>query len=183
MLTIYVLTSDVPIITVDGSNMTVKLVLVCEEGNFINLQDMKPPSYLKDVEIVLVRRFFCKKFQLPFDLKIAILTFLRHYHTKQNIEFDCYSFVNLVKGVESHKVLYMLKYWDIKPLPICRPKVGSVIFFQSGENHFHHAAIYIGFGLCISVWGAGGDLEVATLKSIKNDYGSTEVVLAQSKAS
>ena len=169
-----------PVTTVDGSEMTVKMVLVREAGSFICLQDLESPPDLEDVEIVLLRRFFSKKFQLPHDVKAAILNFLRCYHAKQDIEFDCYAFANMVKGIEVHKVPYLLKYWKTKPLP-WRLSTGSVVFLQSGANHFHHAAIYIGFGLYISVWGAGGDLEVATLKSMKRDYGAEEVVLAQPK--
>ena len=180
MLTIYVSPCEVPIITVDGYEMTVKMVLVRGADGFISLQDWEPSSELEDVEIVLMRRFFDWRFRLPSDLKEAILGFLRCYHAKQDTEFDCYAFANLVKGVEIHKVPYMLKYWDTKPLPWRLP-VGSVVFFRSNKNHFHHAAVYIGSGLYISVWGAGGDLEVATLKSMKHDYGAEEVVLAQPK--
>jgi hypothetical protein len=160
--------------------MSVKMVQVYGEDGFISLQDWEPSSDLEDVEIVLAKRFFCWKFQLPTDLKEAMLDFLRHYHTKQNLEFDCYAFVNLVKGVEVHKVPYTLKYWDTKPLP-WRLSMGSVVFFQSGESHFHHAAVYIGFGLYVSVWGAGGDLEVATLRSMKRGFCAQRVVLAQPK--
>lgn len=180
MLTIYVLLIDVPMITVDGLNMTVKMMLVHNENELILLRDFNPPSNLEDVEIFLVRRFTHRKFRLSSDVKRAILTFLQHYHAKQNIEFDCYSFANLTKGVEGHKVPFMSKYWDTKSIP-WRVPIGSVIFFLSDKERFHHAAIYIGFELYISVWGAGGDLEVATLSSMKREYGAKEVVLAQPK--
>lgn len=180
MLTIYVSPRDQQITTVNGTLMTVKAVFVREAGGFISLQDLKPPSDLDDLELVLVLRFFTKKIRLPADVKTAMLDFLRSYHAKQDISFDCYAFANLVKGAWSHKVPYMLKHWDTRVLP-WRPRVGSVVFFLSGENHFHHAAVYIGAGLYISVWGAGGDLEIATLKSMKRDFGAERAVLAQPK--
>ncbi len=178
METIYVSPRDMPIITVDGYRMSVKIALVYEAGDFISLQDWKPPPEMNDIEIVLVRRFRPKRFQLPHNVRQAVLHFLKHYHSKQDIMFDCYAFANLVKQVEVHEVPYMLKYWKKKPKPWFIP-TGSVVFFESGEDRFHHAAVYIGHGLYISVWGAGGDLEVATLKSMKRDYGAERVMLAE----
>lgn len=178
METIYVSPCDVPITTVDGCQMSVKLVLVREAGGFVSLQDWEPPSELNDVEIMLVRRFRSKRLKLPHNVKQAILYFLQSYHAKQDISFDCYAFTNLVKGVKVHKVPFMLKYWNKRPKPWFIP-TGSVVFFESGENRFHHAAVYLGHSLYLSVWGAGGDLEVATLKSMKRDYGAERVMLAK----
>jgi hypothetical protein len=157
--------------------MTVRTVFVRETGGFVSLQDFEPPSDLADLELVLVRRFFPKKMRVPTEVKAAMLNFLRRYHAKQDITFDCYAFANLVKGMDTHKVPYMFKYWETCALP-WRLRSGSVVFFLSGENHFHHAAVYLGSGLYISVWGAGGDLEIATLKSMKRDFGAERAVLA-----
>lgn len=178
MVTIYVSPREVPITTVDGRRMSVKLVLVHEAGGFISLQDWEPPTEIEEVELIWARRFYPKRFQLPQEVQQAMRFFLKRYHAKQDISFDCYAFANLTKGIEVHKVPYMLKYWNRRPLPWFVP-IGGVVFFESGENQFHHAAIYIGHGLYISVWGAGGDLEVATLKSMKRDYGAERVVLAE----
>ncbi len=180
MRTIYVSPRDTPIITADRCLMTVKKVTVCEANCFISLQDWKPPSELGDIEVVLARKFYSRKIQLPYNVKQAILYFLRHYHAKSNMSFDCYAFANLVKGVKNHKVRYMLKYWNRKTKP-CFMKAGSVIFLESGENRFLHAAVYIGYGLYISVWGAGGDLEVATLKSMERDFYAERIVFAVPK--
>lgn len=177
MLTIYVSPRDQQITTVDGSQMTVKEVFVREAGGFVSLQDLEPPSDLNDLELVLMRCFFPKKLDITDDAKTAMLDFLRSYHAKQDISFDCYAFANLVKGMETHKVPFMLKYWETRALP-WRLRPGSVVFFLSGKNQFHHAAVYLGSGLYISVWGAGGDLEIATLKSMKRDYSAERAVLA-----
>lgn len=181
MLTIYVSPRDQQITTVDGVRMIVKEVFVRGAGGFVSLQDLEPPSDLNDLELVLVRRFFLKRIRIPADAKVAMLEFLRSYHAKQDISFDCYAFANLVKGVEAHKVPYMLKYWELRSLPwLVRP--GSIVFFLSGEDHFHHAAVYIDSGLYLSVWGAGGDLEIATLKAMKRDYGAERIALAVPKS-
>lgn len=178
MLTIYVSPRNIQITTVDGSEMSVRGTFVRGESGSVSLQDWEPQPKLEGVEIVLIKRFFNKKLRLPQDLLQAMVVFLQSYHAQQDISIDCYAFANLVKGVEPHKVHFMLKYWETKPLP-WRVPVGSVVFLQSGENRFHHAAIYIGSGLYISVWGAGGDLEIATLKSMKKDFAAERAVLAQ----
>lgn len=178
MVTIYVSPREVSIITTDGYKMFVKLVLVKEAGNFIYLQDWEPPTEVGEVKLIWARRFYPKRLQLPPEVQQAIRFFLKQYHAKQDTSFDCYAFANLTKGVDVHEVPYMVKYWNRKPLPWFLP-IGSVVFFESGVDQFHHAAIYIGHGLYLSVWGAGGDLEVATLKSMKRDYGAERVVLAE----
>lgn len=60
--------------------------------------------------------------------------------------------------------------------------MGEVYFFTSGENHFHHAAIYIGAGLFISIYGAGGDLEVSSLKDMRRDYRAKHVLVAKPRS-
>lgn len=55
-------------------------------------------------------------------------------------------------------------------------------FLQEQFERFHHAAIYIGCGLCISVYGAGGDLEIATLQDMKRSFKTNQVVVATPKA-
>lgn len=178
MVNLYIYPHEQMIITVDQSIMFVKTVLVKNEGHFIQLQDWKPPSDLIEVEMILVRHFSQKKLLLPRGVNEAILYFFHNYHAKQDLSFDCYAFANLVKGVTAHKVPYMLSHWKTRPKPWFIP-VGSVVFLESGLNQFHHAAIYIGRGLYLSVWGAGGDLEVATLNSMKRDYGAERVMLAE----
>lgn len=180
MLTIYVSPRNQKIITADGQTMTVKGVFVREEGGFVSLQDYKPPDNLSDVEIVFAKRLWLRRFKLPENLKLAILHFLRTYHAKQDISFDCYAFANMVEGLEIHKVPLMLKFWRLTKRPWLIP-VGSTVFFCSYGNHFHHAAIFVGSGLFISVYGAGGDLEVATLKNMRRDYKAKSTLLAMPK--
>ncbi len=180
MLTIYVSPRDEQIMTVDGRLMTVKDTFVRGEDSFVSLQDWHPSHDPEDIEVVILRRFFCKKLRMSPETKAAMLRFIREYHAKQDVSFDCYAFVNLAKGIAEHRVKYILAHWNLSSLP-WRLRADSVIFLLSGENRFHHAAIYLGSGLYISVWGAGGDLEIATLKAMKRDYGASEAVLAHPK--
>ena len=180
MLTIYVSPRSQEIITADGQTMTVKGTFVREEGVFVSLQDYKPPNDLNDVEIVLAKRSWRRRLKLSDNLKLAITQFLRAYHAKQNMSFDCYAFANMVDGLEKHKVPHLLRFWRLIRRPWLLP-IGSVVFFCSDGSHFRHAAIFIGCGLFISVYGAGGDLEVATLKDMKRDYKAKSILLATSQ--
>ena len=177
MLTIYVSPRDQKIVTVDGCAMTVKATWVRGARGLVSLQDLEVPADLDDVEFVYTRRFFPKKLHMPEEVKSAILGFLNTYHRKQDTSFDCYAFVNLVKGVETHKVPYMLQYWELRALP-WRVRSGTVVFLLSGNDHFHHAAVCLGSGFYLSVWGAGGDLEIATLEGMMRDYHAEYVAVA-----
>jgi cell wall-associated NlpC family hydrolase len=53
------------------------------------------------------------------------------------------------------------------------PQPGDVVFLLSHAKHpteFHHAAVYIGHDLYLSVYGLGGDLNVATLEDMAKAY-------------
>lgn len=178
MLTIYVSAREQNVVTDDGVHMTTKTTFVRKGSEFAEFQDVEISSDIKDVEVIFISEFFRKKLTLPSDVKDAMLTFLKTYHGKGDLSFDCYAFANLVKGIPPHGVSSMLRYWKLRPL-FWRPKVGGVVFFTSGINCFHHAAIYLGRGLYISVWGAGGDIEIATKKSIKRDFSAEYVSVAK----
>lgn len=179
MLTIYVSPRNNQVTTADGQVMTVKGLFVSEAGGFVSLFDYQPPKDLNAVQIVLVRRYRKNKIlELPADLQQAILSFLRHYHARVDMSFDCYAFTNMVKGVPVHKVPYMIAFWERKRKP-WRLTPGSVVFYGTGETHFHHSAVYLGAGLYISVYGAGGDLEVGTHRNILQDFRAKHACLAE----
>lgn len=147
MLTICISPYDQQIITADGLSMNVKAVFAVTSGGIKVLQEFEADSTLDDVEIILIRRFSrIKRVQMSPKMKLTIVNFMRNYHAKQRMSFDCYAFVNLVNGVSEHEVPFMQKYWKTRKLTWW-PRVGSVIFLLSGVDYFHHAAIYIGSGL------------------------------------
>lgn len=186
MLTIIVGPVKETIITVDGKKFRVYPILIEEDNELRYLQNRLDFAGVKEVEIFAVRWFLpFRAFRLKLTPEVTkgIMEFLHRYHTKQNLFFNCYSFVSLVCGVEwSHGQGLWRKFWNIKP---CRwwCRVGDVVFLVNHERkHFHHAAIYIGLGLYLSVYGGGGDLEVATLKDMKRDYRAKDVVLVVPRA-
>ena len=165
--------------TDDGKHLTVQAVFAKKEGSFLPLNQHADFPKIHDVRIVLLGTFSMKPCAVPLHVKEAIIDFLHQYHVRQDLSFDCYSFANLTRKVPAHKVSHLLAYWVIKPR--CwykRLKPGSVVFLLGEENHFYHAAVFIGKGLYISVYGAGGDLEVSTLPDMLRDYGANRVVVA-----
>ncbi len=181
MLTIIVGPRKENIVTVDKKDMRVYPLLIEEDGKFRCFQERTDYATVEDVEILAIRWFLpwrVLRLKLNAEIKKSIVDFLHQYHAKHNIDFDCYSFAVLVRGLKQHSKSYLWGLWDFHR-PRLLPKVGDVLFFLSeNRKRFRHAAIYIGYGLYLSVYGGGGDLEVATLKDMKKDYEAEDVVRA-----
>ncbi len=167
------------IIDVSGLRFSVYQVIACDEnGKTQYLQDCTNFVALKEIEIIARRWCLTRKLNINLRTKQGIVKFLNHYHAQQKLFFDCYSFVNMVYGVNQHKTKFLKDFWDTKQYR-WRSRVGDVIFLvDKKQNYFYHAAIYIGFGLYISAYGAGGDLEVSTLKDMRKDFGAELVLTA-----
>ncbi|MFT7644659.1 MAG: hypothetical protein ACI9BF_000310 [Candidatus Paceibacteria bacterium] len=165
---------------VDNQNLTLEIKYINNRVGYVGLFDFEPCANLDDTEIILKWTCFSKKLQLTKELKRAVINFLHEHHGKHNWFFDCYSFANLVKDVPFHEAGHSLKFWDTFRLSGRLP-VGSVVFLNSDRNHFRHAAIYIGLGIYISVWGSRGDLEISTLSNMKRKWEATKAVLAKPK--
>lgn len=182
MFTIFVSDQNIRIIQSDGLSQVVKDTYVCHSGVATSLRSAKIPHDVDGVQIAYVRESWrgsrSSSIKMRIALKQGILRFLRDYHEKEDLTFDCYSFANLVSGTRSHSKVSMHYYWSHSRLPR-RVKPGSIIFLLSGENYFHHAAIYLDHGLYISVWGGGGCLEIATLDQMMCGFGAERVVLAR----
>ena len=84
MLTLSVESREESIVTADGIQMFVRGTVAREGSEFISLRDWEPSTEVVDVEVVVGKRFFSKKIQLPQDVKRAVLNFLRNYHAKQD---------------------------------------------------------------------------------------------------
>ncbi len=181
MLTIFVSRKKQKIITDDGSRMKVRRAYVRHGKKFGFLQEQETFKSLSSVRIVVKGWFKLKRLPRHEKLEKGIIKFLQEYHAKQNIKFDCYAFANMVHGVEAHPCCYLHKHWDTRIYDE-RVEVGNTVFLITPGNEmcrFHHAALYIGRGLYISVWGAGGDLEVATLGDMKKSYKAKQILVAR----
>jgi ADP-heptose:LPS heptosyltransferase len=110
-------------------------------------------------------------------IKNGIIKAINLHHNKKDLLFDCYAFTNLVFEIEQHKILDMKKFWRTKPRRFFL-SVGDVIFLTNkADSSFYHSAIYIGYGLYISIYGAGGDLEISCLNDMKYDFEKAKKIL------
>lgn len=181
-LTILVSRETEIIRTVDGVEMQVRAISIWWRNKVRSLHEETAFSGLSDVAIMVESRHGFKPLSRDPRVESGIICFLREYHGKQLMAFDCLAFVNMVYGVVPHTPRQLFNHRGIRKYS-GRPRVGHVIFLVTPELHFfHHAAIYIGRGLYLSVYGAGGDLEVATLLQMKESYLASEVLVATPKA-
>lgn len=168
----------ISMLTEDGQIMPVREMLTQQMGEIKSVRAFTDFDSLDTVEFVFKLGPFKKRLAIGADVQKAVITHLKLYHTKRDMTFDCYAFANLVRSVPSHPVKYMRAYWDTKVLSR-KPKDGEVVFLVNMEDtSFYHAAIYLGMGLYISVWGGGGDIEVATLRDMKIGFNAKKVFLA-----
>lgn len=168
----------VRLFTEDRRLMTVRGFLTQQRGEIKAVRDFTDFDDLETVKFVFRWWIFRKQIKVEGAVEKAVIAHLRLYHAKQDLNFDCYAFANLVRDVSKHKVKYMKAYWDTSVLTR-KPKSGDVVFLVNMEDTtFYHAAIYLGMGLYLSVWGCGGDMEVATLKDMKIGFRAEKVFLA-----
>lgn len=176
MLRLITNNQDQTIIFRDGLEFEVKKLLVWDEDDHKDLRDLEPIIHFNDIEFIILNNFFRIKVHLPINLRQAVVKYLNHYHTKMVMFFDCYAFANLVTNQPEHSKKWVNEYWKLVPKPWFI-KRGEVIFLMEGK--YKHAAVYLGYGLYISVYGAGGDLEISTLKQMKRDYKPGKIYLAE----
>lgn len=140
-------------------------------------------SRLQDVQGLFthISAYFKRNLRLDDRVQAGISRFIAEYQGQDRQEFDCYAFVNLVYGLPVHTCRELFRYWDIRPLWF-RPRRGQIVFLlQPNEQGFCHAAIYIGRGFYISVYGAGGDLEITEMKHMFKDFEAKRAFVALPK--
>lgn len=168
----------ISMLTADGQIMPVRELLTQQRGEIKSVKGFTEFDDLDTVQFVFRWGLFTQRIPIDSGVEKAIIAHLRLYHAKADLSFDCYAFANLVRGVPSHPIKYMRAYWETAVLTK-KPKGGDVVFLVNMEDTtFYHAAIYLGVGLYLSVWGAGGDMEVATLQDMKIGFNSQKVFLA-----
>ena len=170
------------LITVDGLCTTARKAVVRGPGKAKVLRDLPLIPDVASVGFVFRIGPFTRKIRLSDGLTRALLTHLRQYQATSTIDFDCYAFVSLANSLPCHSQRYLRAFWDIRPLERRLRHGETVLLLTEESGFFHHAAIYLGMGLFISVWGAGGDIEVATLKDMRESFCAQDVRLAVPKS-
>jgi hypothetical protein len=167
----------------DGWPIFFQLAVVWEGKAFHYLNDYADFTEVTQLLILvegkkIFSRAKFKTLKIPENIQSGIIAFLKTYQGKQDIAYDCRSFVNSVFGVTQHPTKYLLGFWKTEPLDWW-PRAGDVVFLVAKhERDFRHAAVCIGPDLYVSVYGAGGDLEFASLEDMKKSFQAEQVLFA-----
>lgn len=179
MLSIFIGTGKRQIITADGGGMTVRPLLVRIGGKVSCLEDAELDE-IDEVEFIYRSRLLGlgRVLALPKPVLVGVSEFLRRYHTQPDLFFDCYAFVCMVYGIQPHAKYDLAHYWTAKKFR--RKRRGDVVLLDTKQMddtaRLHHVAVYIGRGLYLSVYGAGGYIEVTSLEEMAADYGAESVI-------
>jgi hypothetical protein len=162
----------------EGRVFRVRQLSFEKDGEYRNLHDGKPFEAEDSLEIRRIVRKWGRlrsvTLTVPSALLRAITIFLSEHHGKEHA-LDCYDFANLVAGIPPHDKSVLFAYREQRRRFVRRP--GDTVFLiRKKEYQFRHAAIYLGHGLYISVYGRNGDLEVASLHDMKRNYGAKDVL-------
>lgn len=176
MLTIFVGPKREIVQTADGSLMRVYPMLVRENGHLIHMQKRMDYSDIKEVEFFVVLRtspFLVFKKKLNAELQKAVVDFLHLYHAK-GTPFSCWNFACLYCSVPVSTELPRgwRNLWQVRRRLFKR--TGDVVFLTNRNPKRFHAAVYLGWGRYLSVYGVGGDLEVSTLRDMCRDFETSE---------
>ena len=181
---IYVGDDDLFIQTVDGTQMTVKPLFVEHNDTLVPLRDCEGITGVNDISFILLSQDKEQVLRLPKRLRISIAWFLEQYHAKVNMDYMCFDFgYHVAYGKDKAVSEFDDGDWDCRAFNPKQPlKQGNILMLHQGRmdgiTSFVHAAVYLGKGLFISIYGAGGNLEVSTLEAMKRDFDAHQVVRA-----
>lgn len=182
MFSLYIGSTKRWIRDVSGSLFKVFPVFYKKDGEVLELRLSTELPPLDDVEIHFWWWRYLVRIPVSARLRTAILNFMLFKHLVQNDSFGCYSFACEYAQVPQHDKHDLLSHWSLRPLRWWRPRIGDVVFLFSRPTkdalYFHHASVYLGFGRYLSVWGKGGQFEVATLADMKRDFGAKKIYVA-----
>ncbi len=185
MLTVIVGHRKEEIFFSDGSVMKTYSAFVRRDGKYASVKSLIQQGELREIELYIQRLWLWpKRVRLSPHVMRGIVEFFNRFHMQGDLFFDCYAFANLVRGVKPHLVKDTRCYWKTKEIS-STPRAGDTIFLVRKEKwgfQFRHAATCIAPDLYVSVYGAWGDLEFATLEDMKRDFEATTVLLATPRA-
>lgn len=178
MTTLYITPYRVDSTDSEGQKFLVRTLLLETEGVVLNLHADEPLTITTPFEVRRLKKAWGKvwsrRMYIPEPVLTAMNEFLRKYQGKQHT-LDCYDFVGMAYKVRRHDKRYFYRFW--KEARKFRRKPGDVVFLLTRKTqYFHHAAVYIGDGLYVSVYGKSGDLEITTLRDMKCAYKASDAL-------
>jgi hypothetical protein len=180
MLTINISPLQRAIVTADGKRMSVYPTFIKHNGDFAVLNECADVGRVDRIKLLRGCRakpsWKWRRIKLPQAVEKGVVFFLNRYHRKRVLKSDCYTFACSVIGFPSHCKYRVRMYWKLEPAAGAF-RAGDTVFLMRG-NVFKHAAICLGGRRYISVYGAGGQLEVSRLRDMIKDFDADKAFLA-----
>ncbi len=182
MLTITISPFKGAIITADGRRMSVYPAFIDRRKKIVGLNECSNIGWLNSVELLMARQtgpsWTKRKIDISPELNKGIVCFLNHFHRRLHVWFDCYAFANLVSGLPRHAKQFAIDHWELTRI-WGESGCGKTVFLTGPDGKtFLHAAIYLGRHRYISVYGAGGMLEISNLPDMMREFGAVRTYLA-----
>ena len=183
-LTVIVFDEDQHVTTADQVELTVKPVFVETDEGLTELRDYTPHTPVTAIQILFIQGEDIHHLDIPRRALDAVVSFLNTKHQKVNMEYMCFDFIyeaafrdgrTRAKDIDTD---WRLRSWS--KADRFRPSDAVLLHrsFNGRNTPFAHAAVYIGRGLFLSVYGAGGDFEVSTLENMQRDFNAPFIALA-----
>lgn len=180
---IYIDHKSSPLITAEGIHMSMREMFVERQGALTPVRHIERFDNVTDVDLFMLLPGGLSRLNATALVRANIAQFLREQHARVEMDYMCFNFAHqMAFGEPRPKHNHSGDpYWKYIPIHAAwlLPR-GAIIKLhrgtENGRTPFAHAAVYLGKRLFISVYGAGGDLEVSTLDDMKRDFKAPYVV-------
>gem|GEM_PF-5421638 len=142
-------------------------------GKPVLLADYSVEKHLSEVELWVSVGDTSIKLNMTRKVEAAVLHFLKKHHRIFTSQFGCYELVRTIHSLPKHNRRNVSDYWT----PVDRkPTNGDVIFLLNRGGYFLHAAVSMGNGLYLSIFGIESYLALTTMEQMENAW-QPEVVV------
>jgi len=181
--TLFIYDQEQIITTADNIRFHVMFVRIKKGSCGIELRDLAADQDMDDIFVVRVVNGELHPLAVADNVRKAIASFLSNQHGKLNMDFMCFDFAHSVAFDSARERTQKADTdWGFIPFTPKDLEPGSVVMLcgekKDGKTPFSHAAVYLGEDLYISVYGAGGDLEVSKLDAMQREFPCKEVRIA-----
>lgn len=174
MSTIIITPRRVKIADSEGRSFIVRYLALVQAGTRKSLHDGRSFADIEPLEFRLAAWWWSNRLPVPHRVLKATEQFLIK-HQGQDHSLDCYDFACMANDIPMHDKKWLFAFWNERSAS--RRKPGDTVMLIDKEHHmFHHAAVYLGRGLYLSVYGHCGDLEVSTLEDMRRSFNGKDVI-------
>lgn len=185
-LTVFIGDWPAGILTAEGIEMTVRPMFVEVGEELHELREVTFSRPVSMVRLMLLEEQETRALDIPHRVLRAMAAFLTTHHAQVHMDYMCFDFTHETafggsrprgRSTDGDYDLQNISPagWTFRP--------GDIVMLHRGRDGnktpHAHAAVYIGRNLFLSVYGAGGDLEVSTLADMQRDFQTPFVALAK----